>query len=157
VYERFSSKTRTLCTSLLQRNSRGIIITQQIWWCLGNGSCRFKFPLQIQCLVQIPIKRCRTIFTLCKGHESKKRPVNQSRYLCKIYFEIDSQLLYNETSVLDFFNATVLKYLKLQGANLHTTQNPDINVAVIECFNKSLKTRKCEYITETTHRVTWTS
>lgn len=48
----------------------------------------------------------------------------------------------------EFVNATVQKYLKSQGVSFHTTHNPDIKGAVIERFNKSLKTRMYKYFTK---------
>ena len=39
----------------------------------------------------------------------------------------------------EYFNATVQQYLKRQGVHFHTTHNPDINGAVIERFNRTLK------------------
>ena len=40
------------------------------------------------------------------------------------------------------------QYLKRQGVNFHTTHNPDIKGAVIERFNKSLKSRMFKYFTK---------
>ena len=40
------------------------------------------------------------------------------------------------------------QYVKLQGVNVHTTNNPDIKGAVIERFNKSLKARMFKYFTK---------
>jgi len=39
----------------------------------------------------------------------------------------------------EFINATVQKYLKRQGVDIHTTHNPDIKGAVVERFNPTLK------------------
>ena len=41
----------------------------------------------------------------------------------------------------EFVNATLQKYLKRQGVNFRTTHNPDIKGALIERFNKFLRTR----------------
>ena len=41
----------------------------------------------------------------------------------------------------EFVNATVQQYLKRQGVDFHTTHNPDIKGAVIERFNRTLKTK----------------
>ena len=49
----------------------------------------------------------------------------------------------------EFVNITVKQYPKRQGINFHTTHNPDIKGAVIESFNKSLKTRMFKYFTKT--------
>jgi hypothetical protein len=46
-------------------------------------------------------------------------------------------------NVIDIF-----QYLKRQGVNFHMTHNPDIKGAVIERFNKSLKTRMYKYFTK---------
>ena len=48
----------------------------------------------------------------------------------------------------EFVNATVQQYLKRQEASFHTTHNSDIKGAVIERFNKSLKTRMYNYFTK---------
>ena len=48
---------------------------------------------------------------------------------------------------IKFVNATVQQYLKRQGVSFHTTHNPDIKGAVIERFNKSLKSRMYKYFT----------
>jgi hypothetical protein len=50
--------------------------------------------------------------------------------------------------VTEFVNVTVQQYLKRQGVNFFTTHNPDIKGAVIERFNKSLKTRMFKYFTK---------
>ena len=47
-----------------------------------------------------------------------------------------------------FVNATVQQYLKRQEVRFRKTHNPDINGAVIERFNKSLKTRMYKYFTK---------
>jgi len=51
----------------------------------------------------------------------------------------------------EFVNASVQQYLKHQGVNFHTTHNHDIKGAVIERFNKSLKTRMFKYLTKNTY------
>ena len=48
----------------------------------------------------------------------------------------------------EFVNVTLQKYLKRQEVNFHTTHNSDIKGAVIERFNKSLKTRMFKYFTK---------
>jgi len=53
----------------------------------------------------------------------------------------------------EFVNSTVQQYLKRQGVDFHTTHNPDINRAVIERFNRTLKTKMCKYFsTNNTYR-----
>lgn len=54
----------------------------------------------------------------------------------------------------EFVNATVQQYLKQQGVNFHTTHNLDINGAITERFNRSLKTKMYKYFTKSTHTVT---
>ena len=48
----------------------------------------------------------------------------------------------------EFVNATVQQYLKRQGVDFHTTHNPDIKGAVIERFNRTLKTKMYKYLTK---------
>ena len=48
----------------------------------------------------------------------------------------------------EFVNATVQQYLKRRGVSFHTTHNPDIKGAVIERFNKTLKSRMYKYFTK---------
>jgi transposase InsO family protein len=48
----------------------------------------------------------------------------------------------------EFVNATVQQYLKRQGVDFHTTHNPDIKRAVIERFNRTLKTKMYKYFTK---------
>jgi len=48
----------------------------------------------------------------------------------------------------EFVNATVRQYLKSQDVNFHTTYNPDIKGAIIECFNRTLKTNIYKYFTK---------
>ena len=48
----------------------------------------------------------------------------------------------------EFVNATVQQYLKRQGLSFHMKHNPDIKGAVIERFNKSLKSRMYKYFTK---------
>jgi hypothetical protein len=47
----------------------------------------------------------------------------------------------------EFVNTTVQRYLKKQGVQFHTTHNPDIKGAVIERFNRTLKTKMYRYFT----------
>jgi transposase InsO family protein len=52
-----------------------------------------------------------------------------------------------------FLNATVQQYLKSQRADFRTTHNLDIKGAVIERFNRTLKTKMYKYFTKNnTHR-----
>jgi transposase InsO family protein len=48
----------------------------------------------------------------------------------------------------EFLNSTVQRFLKLQGVRFHTTHNPDIKGAIIERFNRSLKTKMYKYFTK---------
>jgi transposase InsO family protein len=48
----------------------------------------------------------------------------------------------------EFVNATVQKYLKREGVEFHTTHNPDIKGAVIERFNRTLKTKMYKFFTK---------
>lgn len=48
----------------------------------------------------------------------------------------------------EFVNATVQKYLKNQGISFHTTHNPDIKAAIIERFNRTLKSKMYKYFTK---------
>ena len=48
----------------------------------------------------------------------------------------------------EFVNATVQQYLERQGVDFHTTHNPDIKGAVIERFNRTLKTKIYKYVTK---------
>lgn len=48
----------------------------------------------------------------------------------------------------EFVNTTVQRYLKQQGINYHTTHNPDIKGAIIERFNRTLKTKMYRYFTK---------
>jgi transposase InsO family protein len=48
----------------------------------------------------------------------------------------------------EFVNASVQQYLKRQGVKFHTTNNPEIKGAIIERFNRTLKTKMYKYFTE---------
>jgi hypothetical protein len=48
----------------------------------------------------------------------------------------------------EFVNATVQQYLERQGVDFHTTHNRDIKGAVIERFNRTLKTKMYKYVTK---------
>ena len=50
----------------------------------------------------------------------------------------------------EFVNSNVQQYLKQQGVNFRTTHNPDIKGAIIERFNKTLKTEMYKYFTKIT-------
>jgi len=65
----------------------------------------------------------------------------------KTFFEERKRITEQSDKGTEFVNATVQQYLKRQGINFHTTQNSDIKVAVIERFNKSLKTTMFKYFT----------
>jgi transposase InsO family protein len=47
-----------------------------------------------------------------------------------------------------FVNATVQQYLKRKGVDFHTTYKPYIKGAVIERFNRTLKTKMYKYFTK---------
>ena len=47
----------------------------------------------------------------------------------------------------EFVNSTVQRYLKNQGVDFHTTHNPDIKGAIIERFNRTLKSKMYRYFT----------
>jgi transposase InsO family protein len=47
----------------------------------------------------------------------------------------------------EFVNTTVQRYLKQKGMHFHTTHNPDIKGAVIERFNRTLKSKMYRYFT----------
>ena len=53
----------------------------------------------------------------------------------------------------EFVNSSVQQYLKHQGVSFHTTHNPDIKGAIIELFNRTLKTRMFKYFTKIIHTV----
>jgi transposase InsO family protein len=48
----------------------------------------------------------------------------------------------------EFVNETVQQYLKRQGVNFHTIHNPDTKGAIIELFNRTLKTKMYKYFTK---------
>jgi hypothetical protein len=48
----------------------------------------------------------------------------------------------------EFFTTDVQPYLKREGVDFQTTHNPDIKSAVIERFNRTLKTRMYKYFTK---------
>jgi transposase InsO family protein len=48
----------------------------------------------------------------------------------------------------EFVNVTVQQYLKRQGIDFHTTHKADIKGAVIERFNRTLKTKMYKYFTK---------
>jgi hypothetical protein len=48
----------------------------------------------------------------------------------------------------EFVNTNVQQFLKRQGVDFHTTHNPDIKGAVIERFNRTLKTKMFKYFTK---------
>ena len=48
----------------------------------------------------------------------------------------------------ELVNSSVQQYLKRQGVSFHTTHNPDIQGAIIERFNRTLKTRMFKYFTK---------
>jgi transposase InsO family protein len=66
----------------------------------------------------------------------------------KSLFENRKPITIQSDKGTEFVNATVQQYLKRQGVSFHKTHNPDINGAVIERFNKSLKTRMFKYFTK---------
>ena len=48
----------------------------------------------------------------------------------------------------DFVSATVQQYLKRKNVNFHLTHNPDLKGAIIESFNRTLKTKIYKYFTK---------
>jgi len=48
----------------------------------------------------------------------------------------------------EFLNTTVQQYLKRQGVSFHTTRNPVIKGAIVERFQRRLKTRMFKYFTK---------
>ena len=75
----------------------------------------------------------------------------------KSLFENRKPITIQSDKGTDFVIATIHLYLKRQRVNFHTTHNTYIKGAVIERFNKSLKTRCMNISQRITHTVTWTS
>ena len=66
----------------------------------------------------------------------------------KILFQNRKPITIQSDKGTEFVNATVQQYLKRQGVNFHTTHNPDIKGAIIERFNRTLKTKMYKYFTK---------
>jgi transposase InsO family protein len=66
----------------------------------------------------------------------------------KILFKSRQPLTLQSDKGTEFLNKSLQRYLKTQGVSFHTTHNPDINGAIIERFNRTLKTRMYRYFTK---------
>jgi transposase InsO family protein len=66
----------------------------------------------------------------------------------KTLFKSRQPLILQSDKGTDFLNKTVQRYLKTEDVSFHTTHNPDIKDAIIERFNKTLKTRMYRYFTK---------
>jgi transposase InsO family protein len=75
----------------------------------------------------------------------------------KTLFKSRQPLTLQSDKGTEFLNKTVQRYLKTQGVSFHTTHNPDIKGAIIERFNRKLKTRMYRYFTKITHTAAWMS
>jgi len=83
----------------------------------------------------------------------KDKPGTSNTLALKFLFQNIKPITIQSDKGTEFVNANVQQYLKRQRVNFHTTHNPDIKGAVIERFNKSLKTRMYKYfIKHNTHR-----
>ena len=63
----------------------------------------------------------------------------------KSFFQNRKPITMQTDKGTEFVNSTVQQYLKRQGVSFHTTHNPDIKGAIIERFNRTLKTRMYKY------------
>ena len=68
----------------------------------------------------------------------------------KVLFQNRKPITIQSNKGTEFVNATVQQYLKSQGVSFHTTHNPDINGAIFELFDRTLKMYK--YFTKYKYR-----
>ena len=78
----------------------------------------------------------------------KAKTANSITTALKYLFQNRKPITTQSVKGTGFVNATVQQYLKRQEANFHTTHNHDIKGAIIERFNRTLKTRMYKYFTK---------
>ena len=66
----------------------------------------------------------------------------------KLLFQNRKPISIQSDKGTEFVNATVQQYLKRQGVSFHTTHNPHIKGAIVERFQRSLKSRMYKFFTK---------
>src|SRR5215469_6570737 len=77
----------------------------------------------------------------------KDKTANSITTALKSLFQKRKPISIQSDKGTEFVNSTVQRYLKNQGVNFHTTHNPDIKGAIIERFNRTLKSKMYRYFT----------
>ena len=88
------------------------------------------------------------IFALCLERAFKGQDRKSIATALTTLFQNRKPITIQSDKGIEFVNATVRQYLKRQGVDFHTTHNPDIKGAVIERFNRTLKTKTYKYFTK---------
>ena len=78
----------------------------------------------------------------------KHKTGNSITSALKVLFQNRKPITIQSDKGTEFVNATVQQYLKCQGVSFHTTHNPDIKGAIVERFNRTLKTKIYKYFTK---------
>ena len=66
----------------------------------------------------------------------------------KVLFQHRKPITIQSDKGAEFVNATVQEYLKRQGVSFRKTHKPDIKGAIVERFNRTLKTKMYKYFTK---------
>jgi len=78
----------------------------------------------------------------------KDKTANSIKAALKSLFQNRKPISIQSDKGTEFVNATVQQYLKRQGVGFHTTHNPDIKGAIVERFQRSLKSRMYKFFTK---------
>jgi hypothetical protein len=103
---------------------------------LANYNCKYKYLLNIIDVFS------RYAWSVPLQHKTGRSVVTAARI-----FQDRKPITIQSDKGTEIVNATVQQYLQHEGVQFHTTHNPDIKGAVIERFNRTLKTRMYKYFT----------
>jgi len=133
-------RTRTLCTERYTVKN-----IDDVWEMdLADLSSHLKYNDKYSYLCKVTDIFSRYAWTL----PLKDKTANLNTSALKTLLQNRKPITIQSVMGAEFVNATVQQYRKRQRVNCHTTHNPDIIGAVIERFNKSLKTRVYKYSTK---------
>jgi len=78
----------------------------------------------------------------------KDKPATSITAALKSLFQNRKPIHIQSDKGTEFVNPTVQQYLKRQGVSFHTTHNPDIKGAIVEDFQRSVKSRMYKFFTK---------
>jgi len=150
----WQARIRTLCTNLYEKvfpcNPYTVTNIDDVWEMdLANKSSLLKYKDKYMYLLNVIdiFSRYSWIVLL-----NDKTGISITAALKSLFQDRKPITIQSDKGTV-FVNSSVQHHSKRKGVSFHTTYNPDIKGAIIERFNRTLKTRIYKYFTKNnTHR-----